>query len=188
MKKVTQDEMLNWLDGTLSIERRAEVDAYLAQNGEDAQLLADMKDAMSVLQDWNQSESVAVSDNFWPQLRDKLPAKPGSSWSGQLARLSNWILPRREWKLRAGVAVFATCAALATLFFAPKTSTHSVQAETRTLSADEQLFIRQSLVQHRTYAAVQPFGVPPMTLNDGRNQDGDDGDNGGDGSGEYIPQ
>lgn len=180
--------MLDWLDGTLSDSRRTEVDVYLAQNGEDAQLLADMKDAMSALNDWNASETIAVNENFWPQLRDKLPAEPGGGWSGQLARLGNWIAPRREWKLRAGVAVFATCAALMTLFFAPKNATNNAQAETRTLSLDEKQFIQQSLVQHRTYAAVQPLMNAPVVQTDGRNQDGDDGDEGDGGSGEYIPQ
>ncbi len=191
MKKVTKDELMDWMDGTLSATRRAEVDAHLSANAEDAQLVADMKEALGMLHEWNAAESVTVSDNFWPQLRDKLPEKPGSGWHGQVSRLGNWLMPRREWKVRAGVAVFAVCAALATLFFAPKNATHTVQAQTYTLSADEQQFVRQSLMQHRTYAAVQPLNTAPVAQTDGRNQDGDGNDDSGDGgnsSGEYVPQ
>ena len=186
MKKVTQDELMDWVDGTLSDSRRAQVDAHLAHHAEDAQLVADMQEALGMLHEWNAAETVSVSDNFWPQLRDQLPSKPGSGWHGQVSRVGSWLMPRREWKVRAGVAAFAVCAAFAILFFAPKNATHTVQAQTHALSPDEQQFIRQSLVQHRTYAAVQPFNAAPVTQSDGRNQDGD-GDDSGNGS-EYIPQ
>lgn len=182
--KITQDDMMSWVDGTLDGARRVEVDAYLQAHDEDAQLLADMKDAMSALHDWNAAEPVAVSDNFWPQLREKLPAKAGSGWN--ISRLAQTLFPARGWRLRAGAAAAMVFVALGALFFAPKNSTHRVEAQPTTLSASEKQFIRQSLVQHRTYVAVQPLTSIQTPPADGRNDDGDGNDDGG--NSEYVPQ
>ena len=70
-----------------------------------------------------------------------------------------------------------------TKFFAPKNATRVAEAAPK-LSLSEQQFIRQSLVQHRTYAAVQPLTIKPVSP-DGHNQDGDGEDTDNE---DYAPQ
>lgn len=185
--KITQDDMMNWVDGTLDVSRRQEVDAYLAQHREEAELLADMKDALNALHDWNAAEPVAVSDNFWPRLREQLPERAGGQGvRGGVSRLTQWLWPQRSaWRVSMGAAFVALITIMAATIFAPKNATHRVEATP--LSVSEQQFIRQSLVQHRAYAAVEPLRLVPPAPADGRNQDGDDGDDSGDDEG-YAPQ
>ncbi len=182
--KITQDDMLGWVDGTLSAARRAQMQEHLRGNDEDAQLLADMKDAMSALHDWNAHDTIAANDNFWPHLREKLPERAGRGWN--FSRLASRFFPARAWRLRAVVAVAMLFVALGALFLAPKNATQRLEAQESALSVSEQQFIRRSLVQHCTYAAVQPLGSMQAAPADGRNQDGDGNDD-NDG-GEYVPQ
>jgi len=186
--KITQDDMMNWVDGTLDAGRHQQVDEYLALHAEDAELLADMKEALNALHDWNAAEPVAVSDNFWPRLREQLPERAGGAgMRGGVSRLTQWLWPQRSaWRVSGAAAAIALIAIVAASIFAPKNATHP--AEAAPLSASEQQFIRQSLVQHRAYAAVEPLRLVPLAPADGRNQDGDDG---GDDSGDsenYAPQ
>lgn len=186
--KITQDDMMNWVDGTLDVTRRQEVDEYLAQHREDAELLADMKDALNALHDWNAAEPVAVSDNFWPRLREQLPERAGGAGvRGGVSRLTQWLWPQRSaWRISGAVAAITLLVIVAASIFAPKNATPRVEA--KALSASEQQFIRQSVVQHRAYAAVEPLRLVPLAPADGRNQDGDDGgDDGGD-TEDYAPQ
>ena len=186
--KITQDDMMNWVDGTLDVARRQEVEEYLAQHREDAELLADMKEALSSLHEWNAAEPVAVSDNFWPRLREQLPERAGGQGvRGGASRLAQWLWPQKTaWRISGVAAAIALLVVVAASFFTPKDATQRVEAAS--LSASEKQFIQQSLVQHRTYAAVEPLRLVPLAPTDGRNQDGDDG---GDDSGEnedYAPQ
>src|SRR5687768_5045557 len=79
MKRLNNNEIMDYIDGTLSPERRAAVEAHLLENEEDAQLVADLKMATAELREWDASEPVHVGEDFWPKLRDKLPERPNRS-------------------------------------------------------------------------------------------------------------
>jgi anti-sigma factor RsiW len=156
MKKLSTDDMMHFVDGTLEPARQSEVDLYLQQNPEEAELLADMKMALGALHEWNEAEPVQVSEDFWPKLRDKLPERAGSGWLRNISHsLGEVLWPRRSpWQLSARAAAVAVLVALGISFFSPKGATPNAQAA---LSSAERQFIEQSLVQHRAYAAVQPM-------------------------------
>lgn len=181
MKKLSQDEMLNFVDGTLDEQRAREVDEYSKTDSDDARLLLEMREAVGLLREWDEAEPVHASENFWPKLREKLPASPRRSWWSRFTSVGA-IAPRRSvWQLSIKAAVAAAVIALAATFFAPK---NAQQPVTAAISPAAQQFIDQSVARHRTYTAVQPpaIGVAPA---DGRTQDGDDtGDDDGD---SYTP-
>lgn len=186
MKKLSTDDMMRFVDGTLEPARQSEVDLYLQHNPEDAELLADMKMALGALHEWHEAEPVKVSEDFWPKLRDKLPERAGNGWLRNISHsLGEMLWPRRSpFQLSARAAAAAVLVALLISFFSPKGATNRVEAA---LSSADRQFIQQSLVQHRAYAAVQPMTGPAISLGDGRNQDGDDSGDGDDDSDTYTP-
>jgi len=184
MKKLSQEEMLRFVDGTLDEQRALEVDEFSKIEDEDARLLLEMREAVGLLREWDEAEPVHASADFWPKLRDQLPASPPRNWWSRITAGAEQIAPRRSvWQLSMKAAVAAVVIALAATFFAPKNAQQNLTAAP--LSPAAQQFIDQSVVRHRTYTAVQPpaIGVVPA---DGRAQDGDD-DGEDDGDGSYTP-
>ena len=62
---------MDYLDGTLAPERVAAVEAHLAADAEDAQLLADLKLAQSTLHEMAQ-EPIRTRDDFWQKVKAEL--------------------------------------------------------------------------------------------------------------------
>ena len=188
MMKLSQDDMMRFVDGTLDESRAREVDEYIeySKDDEDARLLFEMREAVAVLREWDESEPVRASEKFWPSLRDQLPAAPPRrSWLKRtFAGVSVGNGARRPALQLSGIAAaIAVAVALGISFFAPKNAQQSLQANE--ISPTAQQFIHQSLARHNTYVAVQPPAMSGVTA-DGRTQDGDDtGDDDGDGS--YTP-
>jgi anti-sigma factor RsiW len=192
MKKISEDDMLAFVDGTLDADRAREVEEFLAHNEDEATLAHDMKIALDALHDWDAAEPVAVSAAFWPELREKLPAQPGRR--GVRGVLAQWGLisplgqPSRTLTFSARAAVVAAGVALLALFFAPQKATPS-------LSAEDKAFIQQSLKRHEAYELVQSAGGANLLrgerASDGRDSDGDGDDDigtgGDDGGDAYIP-
>ena len=153
MKKISEDDMLAFVDGTLDADRAREVEEFLAHNEDEAPLAHDMKMALDALHDWDAAEPVAVSAAFWPELRDKLPAQPGRR--GVRGLLAQWGLvsplgqPSRAVTFSARAAVVAAGVALLALFFAPQKATQRLEAEPFT--AADKAFIQQSLKRHEAY-------------------------------------
>lgn len=186
MKKLKDDDMMQYLDGTLDAARLAEVEKYLQTDAEDARLLADMKLAMGALREWDEAEPVRVSDNFWPALRDKLPERPQRSWlRGASAQLGAWLWPAHSpLRLSARVAAIAVFVALAVSFLSPRQAVHNVQATD--LTAADKMFIQQSLARHDAYVTSQSLSSAlPLRNSDGRDGDGDGEDDEGD---DYTPE
>src|SRR4028118_2171409 len=116
-----------------------------------------MKLALTELHAWDEAEPVRVSDNFWPELRDKLPeAPPQRSWVRSTAsQLGSWLWPSSSpLRLSARVAAVVVFIALAASFFAPKNATTPLQA----LTPADQAFIQQSMARHDAYATAQSLG------------------------------
>ncbi|HEX8235174.1 MAG TPA: hypothetical protein VF600_04400 [Abditibacteriaceae bacterium] len=189
MKKLHTDDMMAYVDGTLDPTRLAQVEAYLEHNAEDAAMLAEMKMALGALHEWDEAEPVRVSENFWPELRDKLPAAPPQrSWlRGTASQLGSWLWPSKSpLRLSARVAAVAVFVALLASFFAPKNATRPTIA--RDLTPADQAFIQQSMARHDAYVTSQSLGGGSTLLRsgDGRDADGDGDDSDADAE-DYIP-
>jgi anti-sigma factor RsiW len=191
MKKLSNDTLMDYLDGTLDTARRAEVEAHLAVNPEDAALVADMKAAVSALQEWDKAEPVAVSNDFWIGVRNQLPDKPGRNPLRTLGtQIGQWLWPAQSpLRLSTRIAAIAVFVALGMAMFSPREATKSLMAEG--LSDADKTFINQSVSRHTAYVSTQPLSNGlNFSVNDGRDGDGDgeDEEEGeGEGSGSYTP-
>jgi hypothetical protein len=173
MKKLKDTELIDLLDG----KRESGV-----LHESDAADLEDMKLAMEALQAWNEVEPVQVSENFWPKLREQLPARPPRSPLRRVAStLGTWLWPSHS-PLAASmrVAVVAAILALASFWFAPQNATQPAVA----LSPEATAFIQRSLQKHDNYVATQPVdGGLAIPAGDAASTDtGDD-----EPSDEYVP-
>lgn len=184
--KITNDVLMGYVDGTLDAARLAQVEEHLRTDAEDAQMVSDMKMALGALHDWNESEPVHASENFWPALRDKLPAQPGRDGLGTMtSRVGEWLWPRRApLRFSAGIAALAVFIALAASFLSPQQAVNTLSA--KDLTPADMTFIRQSVARHDAYVTSQSLGVGMSSLRsgDGRDSDGDDDDGADEG---YTP-
>lgn len=173
MMKMTNDDLMGYVDGTLDAARLAQVEAHLRANAEDAQLASDMKMALGALHDWNEAEPIRASENFWPALRDKLPAQPGRGGMGAMtSRVGEWLWPRRSpLRLSVGVAALAAFIALAASFSGPQQAINTVSA--KNLTPADEMFITQSVARHDAYVTVQSLGGGMSSLRSGDGRDGD---------------
>ncbi len=171
--KMTNDVLMDYVDGTLDAARLAQVEAHLRANAEDAQLASDMKMALGALHDWNEAEPIRASESFWPALRDKLPAQPGHGGVGAMtARVGEWLWPRRSpLRLSVGVAALAAFIALAASFSGPQQTINTVSA--KNLTPADEMFITQSVARHNAYVTVQSLGGGMSSLRSGDGRDGD---------------
>jgi hypothetical protein len=145
MKKLKEAELIDLLD------TKADSCDLLDCNAAD---MADMKLAMQALQAWNEAEPVQVSENFWPRIREQLPARPPRSPLRRAAStLGAWLWPSHS-PLAASmrVAALAAIVALAGFWFAPQNATQPAVA----LSPEATAFIERSLQKHDNYVATQP--------------------------------
>ena len=195
MMKIRDEEILDYMDGTLDSARRAEVEAHLSQDAELSAMLSEMPLAMAALRDWDESESAASTRDLWPQIREQLPARAGSSLGRMLPRparksaastrdaapqtslLSALFPAKSPWKMSARIAAVAAFVALAALALSPRGSVQNVKAEK--LTSAEQTFIAQSVQRHAAYETVRSvngatLGGGTLTNSDGRSSDGDD--------------
>jgi anti-sigma factor RsiW len=175
MKKLNNEDLMDYVDGTLDAARLTLVEEHLKASPEEAQLVADMKLALSALHEWDAAEPVRVSDNFWPELRDRLPEKPQRSWwRGASSQMGEWLWPARSpMRISAGIAAIVLFAAMAASFFAPQKARRPIVADAPLTTADR-MFIQQSLGRHKAYDMVQPLtGSMPLAIGDGRDGDGD---------------
>lgn len=169
--KMTNELLMDYLDGTLDDARRGAVETHLQSNADDAAMVADIRAAQMALQEWNEAEPVRASDDFWIKVRTQLPAKPGRNSIG--ARIMGWLWPQQAggFALPARVAAVALAIVMAFSLFAPRDATH--QATAGALSDSDRAFITQSMQRHSAYIATQPLAGSDSTLSDGRNGDGD---------------
>lgn len=174
MKHLNEVELMDLLDGNKSTESLTEADL---------ERLADAKLAMMALQDWEEAEPVQASENFWPKLRDQLPAQPPrSAWNRFTGQLGTWLWPAHS-PLAASmrVAVLVAAVALASFWFAPQQAITPLAAD---FTAEESAFIERSLQRHDTYIAVDSsdgsLGIP---IGDARSFDASEFEPGN----EYVP-
>jgi anti-sigma factor RsiW len=172
--KLDANEMMDYLDGTLDDARRAKVEAHLATDAEDRELVALMRASMSALHELDEREPVRASDDFWIKVRNGLPSSPPrrSFW----AQLSGALWPQPSVSAsRAGlslrVAVVAGIIALMGVWFAPQQSQQTAVA----IPQDAQAFIQMATDRHKAYVSSQPLnGAPVGDVTSGETGDEDD--------------
>jgi len=150
MKRLTEQQVMEYLAGELTPADKTRYEAHLAQSAEDAEQIGELQFALSALREWDESEPLRVSQNFWPQLRDQLgPPPQRSAWS----KLRNQFLglagsPSRT-RLSVGVAVATVVVAMGAFLFSPTHSTN--QAQATPLTAADTAFVQSSVAQHADY-------------------------------------
>lgn len=115
----------------------------------------DARLAMQALQALTSEEFVAVSENFWPRLREKLPAQPPRSAFSQVASmLSGVLLPSSsKWVISARMAVMVAVLAMASLWLGPQ---RTVTPSSAQLSPSEKAFVTRSVQRHVDYVNTPP--------------------------------
>ena len=158
MKRLDSNEIMDYLDGTLDPARQTQIEAHLAENAEDRELVSTMRVAMQSLHELDAIEPIQASDNFWMKVRDGLPAQPPRrSWMAQLGAVLAPQTRRTSFALR--VAVIAGILALASQWFAPQQSINVTHAE---LPPDAKTFIQMSSERHSAYVSSQPLSAAPV--------------------------
>lgn len=172
--KLDANEMMDYLDGTLDEARRTQVEAHLAEDAEDRELIALMRASMLALHELDEREPVRASDDFWIKVRNGLPANPPkrSLWTQIAGAL--WPQPglgasRAGLSLRVGMV--AAVIALMALWFAPQQS----QQQAIALPPDAEAFVKMATQRHNAYVSSQPLsGAPVGDLSSGETGDEDD--------------
>ncbi|MBV9866816.1 MAG: zf-HC2 domain-containing protein [Abitibacteriaceae bacterium] len=166
MVKINNNDLVDYVDGTLDAARLAAVEAHLRTNAEDAELVSTMKMAQEALGEWDEVEPVKVSDDFWIKVREQLPEQPQRSWfRGALAQLGAWAWPAQSpLRLSMRVAAIAAIIALGAIFFAPQQDIHRGETNQPRLTQDEKTFIQQSLDRHSAYVSSQPLSGPSLIV------------------------
>lgn len=164
MKRMTNDQIMDYLDGTLDSSEMARVETHLQQNAEDAQLVAELRFALGAVKEWHAGEPMQVKENFWPQLRDNLgPAPQRSAWSQLKNQVAGVFGPSRAARLSFGAALAAIAIAASALLFSPKNATQTAVA----LSEADKTFIQESLQKHEAYLQIQPAPGDASSLETG---------------------
>ncbi len=154
MKRLSNEQIMDYLDGTLSAAERAQIESHLAGNAEDAATVRELQFAMNAVQQWHADDELRVSEQFWPQLRDNLgPCPKRSWWSNLLKGAAPQAAPRAKWGLGAAFAAIALALAMGAMMLAPQNAVTPVVA-TGITSADE-AFIQQSAAKHEAYVTSQ---------------------------------
>lgn len=155
MNRLSNEQIMDYLDGTLSAAERAQVESHLAGHSEDAQTVRELQFAMNAAQEWHAEDAMRVSENFWPNLRDNLgPAPQRSWWSSLLKGVSPApVAPRAKWGLGAAFAAIALAIAMGAMMLAPQNA--STPAIATDITTADEAFIQQSVQKHEAYVTSQ---------------------------------
>ena len=174
LKTRNEVELLDLLDEGQSLDSLSE---------DEMTQMDDAKLAMMALQAWEEAEPIQASEDFWPKLREKLPAQPPRSALQRAAGvLGAWVWPSHS-PLAASmrVAMLAAILALAGFWFAPQRANQSAVAD---YTPEETAFIQRSLKKHDNYVVTAPSeGGMEIPAGDAATADVGDGDPGA----EYVP-
>lgn len=171
MNRLTNEELMEYLDGALSDKEMARVEAHLQINAEDAALVEEIQFAQTELRAWHETEPMQVGENFWPNLRDKLgPTPQRSAWSRFKTGLSGVFGVSPVTRLSVGAAVAAIVLALGAFFFAPQSAVQPLQADDKITQSDMD-FIQRSMARHDAYNAVAPVAGDVATAETGADED-----------------
>ena len=154
MKRLSNEQIMDYLDGTLSVAERERVEAHLGDSAEDAETVRELQFALGAARDWHESDELRVSENFWPHLRDNLgPCPKRSWWSGLVGGARGGLATKPAARWSFGAAMAAIVLALGAMFFAPQNA--QTPALAGGLSAADKAFVTQSVQKHEAYVASQ---------------------------------
>ena len=169
-QRLTNEQIVDYLDGALSSDETARIDAHLKTNAEDAEIVADLKMALGHAKAWHESEEVQVSENFWPQLRDNLGPAPKRGLLSNLQKSLGQVFgTSRAARFSVGVALATIVLAMGAFMFAPQNATQQVVADK--ISAGDQAFIRQSMEKHEAFVQSAPVAGDVSSLETGAEDD-----------------
>ena len=174
MKRLNNNDIMDYLDGALSSQRQSEIEAHLQSNAEDAELVNDLKMAQMALVEWDKSEPVRASADFWIKVREQLPAQPQRSpIRGWLSQLGAALWPSYSpVKMTLRVAAVAALLALLSMFLTPDQSKHLSVADdpapTQQLTEKQRNEILNREPVKRPTTTVRP-GAVPSTNGDNEN-------------------
>lgn len=168
MNRLSNEQIMDYLDNALSPAEVARVEQHLKTNAEDAELVSELRFAMTAAKDWHESEPLQVSENFWPKLRDNLgPAPRRSAWSQLKNQMAGLFGPSRSARLSFGAAFAVIMVLLGALLFSPKNATTPVMA----LTPADKMFIQQSVAKHEAYVQNQPAPGDAQSIETGADDD-----------------
>jgi len=178
MTRLSNEQIMDFLDGVLSPDEMARVESHLEHSPGDRDLVDEMRFATQSLRDFDAleygTEPLRASENFWPQLREKLGPPPKRSFFRGLSKTFNGAgASKPAVRYSFGAAFAALFLALGFFMAAPRNSTQSAQAE---ITQSDKQFIAQSLKQHETYVQSAPVAGDVSAL-DTSNDEGDNDNN-----------
>lgn len=169
MNRLSNDQIMDYLDGTLSPVETARIETHLKSHAEDAEIVAELRFALGAAKEWHQSEPLQVSESFWPNLRDNLgPAPQRSAWSKLKNQVAGAFGPSRATRLSLGAAFAVIAIAASALLFSPKNASQTAYAD---LTAADKTFIQQSVQKHEAYLQSQPAPGDASSLETGAEDD-----------------
>jgi anti-sigma factor RsiW len=171
MTQLPFEQIMDYLDGTLSSAETARIEEHLKNNAEDAQMVNDIRFAMGTTQDLRESETWQVSENFWPKLRDNLGPAPKRSLLSNLRKsMSSMFGTSPAARFSVGAATVAIVIAMGAFLFAPQNATSPVVAGPKMTQAD-QMFIQQAVQKHEAYVQSQPAPGDVSSIETGAEDD-----------------
>lgn len=176
MTRLSNEQIMDYLDGTLSPQEIARIESHLQASAEDRELVDELRFATQSLHEFNVAqygaEPMRVSENFWPELRGKLGPAPKRGFFSQLSRsLSGAGTKKPAVRYSFGAALAALVLAFGVFMFAPKNAQNPVVAGEITQS--DKNFIQQSLKQHETYVQTAPVAGDKSAM-EASTDEGDD--------------
>jgi len=177
MTRLSNEQIMDFLDGALSPEEMASIESHLDTNADDRALVEELRFATQSLHDFNAmeygAEPLRVSDNFWPELRGKLGPAPKRGFFSQLAKSFNGVgAAKPAVRYSFGAAFAALVLALGVFMLAPKNAQNLAVAGD--ITAADQTFIQQSLKQHETYVQTAPVAGDVSAVENGSDEGDDD--------------
>lgn len=154
MMKLNESNILDYLDDRLCAKDCADMEDALERSQHKASDVEDARLAMQALHALASEEPVAVSSDFWPRLREKLPEQAPRNAAAQISStLTAWLWPSSsKWAVSARVAIVVVFLAMASLWFGPQRTVTPSSA----ISASERAFINRSLQRHTDYVNTPP--------------------------------
>lgn len=170
MNRLSNEQIMDYLDNALSPNEMAQVEQHLKINAEDAELVSELRFAMGAAKEWHESEPLQVSENFWPKLRDNLgPAPKRSAWSQLKNQVAGLFGPTRAARLSFGAAFAVMAILLGALLFSPQNATQTAVATP--ITAADRAFIEQSMAKHEAYLQNQPAPGDVTSIETGADDD-----------------
>lgn len=169
MTQLSTEQIVDYIDGSLSPKEMARVEEYLKDHAEEAEMIKEMRFAMSAALEWHESEPMRVSENFWPKVRDNMGPAPKRGLVSSLRKsLGSLFGTSQVARFSMGAAFAAIVLAMGAFLFAPQNATPPVQAS---ISQSDMMFIQQSVQKHQAYVQSQPAPGDVSSIESGADDD-----------------